>query len=420
MLKVLIKYLNRYNLKEFSFLGSSTILFQLSKVLVELYIAKLVGPLIWGKWYFFNLIIAYRSLVSLGVDNALNREIPKLKASDSSRLISDYQSVGYSFIGLSSIVSMIVFIGIIFFYDFNDSLYIAIATAFLFCVLQYYSYSNILLKSQFRFDMVSLGQIIFTFIFPILSISGAYFFDLYGYIYGYIISLIISMIVLYFYNKNMLTFRFRIRFDEIFKLIKIGFPIMAVGISYTFLNTADRWIIGLFIGAEALGYYSLSIIVFGALLLLPQVVSQIYYPKMIYEFNKNNDITQMKRLLHAQYKKVLYLSIPLLILSNISMTFIVERYLPEFLPGLLPLRIVSLAVLSLPISSGYGNLLNIIDKQKVYLSFIVIAVLLNLLFNYLVVVFGYGIAGVALTTVLVFFLFNISLNYLGRHYLRKL
>ena len=84
-------------LKEFSIFGSSTILFQFSRVAVELSVAKIVGPSIWGIWYILNLVIAYRGITNFGVDNGMNREIPILKGKGSNEEAALIQNVSFSF-----------------------------------------------------------------------------------------------------------------------------------------------------------------------------------------------------------------------------------------------------------------------------------------------------------------------------------
>ena len=68
----------------------------------------------------------------------------------------------------------------------------------------------------------------------------------------------------------------------------------------------------------------------------------------------------------------------------------------------------------MPFSVGWGNLLNIIDKQIYYLIIIVSAAILNIILNYILLKGGYGIEGVAFGTTLTFAIYNLSIMVVGK------
>jgi O-antigen/teichoic acid export membrane protein len=63
-------------IKEFLLFGLSSILYQGSRFVVNLGVAKILGPSTYGLWNMLNLILLYGSVIHLGVINAMNRDVP--------------------------------------------------------------------------------------------------------------------------------------------------------------------------------------------------------------------------------------------------------------------------------------------------------------------------------------------------------
>lgn len=380
---------------------------------MELAAAKLLGPANWGIWYLLNLVIAYRGLISLGIDNGMNREIPINLGRGNNSKAEDLQNITFTTLIYSSIFGCLVILAVSFLIDDIDlrrSLWWLIP---LFIANQFYYLLSMSLKAKSLFGKLSQKQIIYSICFPIIVLSLTYLFDLEGFILGFAISLIISSSFIYL--KSPIEYNYKPDFNLSIKLIKIGFPIMAVGITYTFLNTVDRWIIGLFIGTEELGYYSMSIIVFGGMTLLPKIISQQLYPRMAFDWGESKSIDKLLYWTRQQTKYTAYLILPLLLTTLLIFPLIITKWLPDYTQGITALKIILLGTISMPLAAGWGNIMNILDKQIYYLSIIIFCVLLNLLLNYILVIMGFGINGVAAGTTITFFIYNLLIFVMGRH-----
>lgn len=384
---------------------------------MELVAAKILGPTLWGVWYFLNLAIAYRGVTYFGIVNGMNREVPinlGKKKKDNAQILED---VTFSTVVLTSIITCILLAagGMII---EDDKLSTAIFWLIpLFISTQFYYLVNTSLKANTLFEYVSRKQFLFSILFPIIALPLTVILGLKGFIIGFAIALLVS--VTYIYRASPLAYHFKYDLNWIKELIRIGFPIMAVGIAYTFLNTVDRWVIGLLLGTEQLGYYSMAIIVFAGMTLFPKVISQQLYPRMAYDWGKTGSKKELKRWSWLQTKYTSYLVVPLLICVLSIFPWIIRTFLPEYEPGIQALLIIVFGPLFIPFSAGWGNVLNIIDKQVYYLAIIIVAVITNLTINYLLVVNGYGIEGVALGTAITFALYCVSIMIAGKWALKN-
>lgn len=387
-------------------------------MLVELAAAKILGPTLWGVWYFLNLTLAYRGVFHLGISNGMNREVPIYLGKGKREQAKKIENITFTTVLGSSFLACSCFFSISFFIEDKALQSAVFWLTPLFVVTQFYYLVNASLKANSLFNYVSRKQLIFSILFPIFALPLTYFFSLEGFIIGYALALLIAVTCIY--RISPISYSIEYEYKKIKNLIRIGFPIMAVGIAYTFLNTADRWIIGILLGAEELGYYSMAIIVFGGMTLFPKVISRQLYPRMGYDWGKTKSKEKLEHWTWLQTKYTGYLVIPLLIGVLIVFPWIIRTWLPEYTPGILPLKIIVFGPLFMPFSAGWGNVLNIIDKQVYYLAIITIAVIVNLTINYILVLNGYGIAGVALGTALTFALYSISIMFVGKYFINKI
>lgn len=403
--------------KELSHYSVSTVLFQISRVSVELVVAKLLGPTLWGIWYLLNLLLAYRNIFELGMVNALNREIPIELGRHNEVGANTIQNLTFStLLWTSIIVSLLIIITTRFINDqvLTNSLLWLIPV---FISSQFFYLLQSIFRSYLWFKKLSIQQVLFSFIFPLVAIPLSFVFKLYGFLAGYTIALILSS----FFVLIMSPIRFHYIFDfgKMKRLIKIGFPIMVVGITYTFLNTADRWFVSGFLGVQELGYYSMAILVFGMMVLIPRIISQQIYPRMAMDWGRTPSKETLSNWSSKQTKYVSLIIVPLFLIVVFLFPLLIRYLLPEYIPGIPALRIIAIGALFLPFSTGWGNVLIIIDKQIYYLYVILSAVILNIVFNFIFVRLGYGIEGIALGTVLSFSLYNFMLMVIARKTLKN-
>jgi len=403
--------------KEFSHYSASTLVYQLSRVLVELMAAKILGPTLWGIWYLLNLTIAYRDVFNLGLTNGMNREVPITLGKNNEIKAKRIEDITFSTVGISAIVATIVILSASLIIV-NENLRTALLWLIpLFVVTQFYYLVHVSLKANTLFHFISRKQFIFSILFPVLAIPLTILLKLEGFIISFTLALFIS--VIYIYKKSSISYSIDYDWKETKNLIRIGFPIMVVGIAYTFLNTADRWVIGILLGTEELGYYSMAIIVFGGMTLFPKIISQQLYPRMAYDWGNKNSKKALEHWSWLQTKYTGFIVVPLLICVLIVFPLLIKYLLPEYLPGITSLKIIGFGVLFMPFSAGWANVLNIIDKQVYYLIVIIVAVLMNLGINYFLVIKGYGIAGVAFGTVVTFALYNLAIMFVGKYFLKN-
>ena len=285
-------------LRELAGFGSSTVIDQAARLGSNLVVAAALGPTAMGVWFLLNLVLQYGAMVHLGVLNGMNREIPAAMARDDPEEANRLRAVALGFVLLSFLVALGVLGGVLVPLGIVPVGSLAWLMAALLATQQLYAFAFMHLKARTQFLAAARLQLISGLTFPVATIPLALTWGLEGYVAGQAIA--------YGLLAGIATIRapelFRPRFDRSRSahLVRIGFPIMLVGITYAVFATVDRWVIQAHLGTAALGHYSLAIMALGAVGLLPQVVAQQVYPRMAMAWSRNPTWSSLEPLMKRQ------------------------------------------------------------------------------------------------------------------------
>ena len=402
---------------EFLIFAFSTVLLQFSRFGVNLYTARLLGPETWGLWNILNLTLAYSGLLHLGTINAMNRDVPIFRGKGDVDRVSLIQSVTLGVVLISAvIVGAGLWIGSTVFADEAlsgplVSLSLLLAVSLFFIFLQTY------LKSNSQFHKMSYQQLVFAGLFPLIALPLAYFFGLPGFIGGQAITVglvAIGMVSIWKFNLKPIFNK-----EETLRLMRIGFPILLVGILYILLTTADRLVIIALLDVKQLGYYSLSIMVVGIIGLIPMLVAQQMYPRMAEAWGRSGSVQEVLKWVYRQTVMAAGITLPIVVVIYLAAPPFIMHFLPDYAPGITAVKIIVVGPFFLALSAGFGNLLNTLNKQVYYLFVQAFALLLNVTLNILLVRAGLGITGVALGTTSTYTVYSIILVVVGLTIARK-
>jgi len=403
-------------LGEFGLFSASTIVYQLSRLAVSLIVARWTGPEQFGIWNALQLVLLYGVIITLGVPNGMNRDVPFLIGQGD--LFAAQRIANLSFwlvLLLNTAVGLFMSMaGLIL----NQPLsHVLSAMGILFVTWQVYQYFQLRLKCYMRFRLMSLQQFVFALLLPVFALPLAYEWGVSGFIIGQAIAALWVCLLIVFWDPLKITFYWNWR--DFRNLVKSGFPIMVAGLLYGLLVSVDRWVITNFLGMEALGHYTLAILCLGVLSLLPAVVTQQMYPRMAFLFGQTRNKRALLPLITRQSLMGTAVTIPILVVVYVVLPFLVDWYMPAYRPGIEPARILLVGLGFIPLAGGVGNFLNTVGKQGYYLAVQAGAVFINLCLDVLFVKLGWGLNGVALGAAISYVLYTIILIIVGLWVMRR-
>lgn len=370
------------------------ILYQGARFLAYLVAAKLLGPTVYGLWNGLLLLLTNGIYYGhLGVLNAMNREIPLSHGRGDETGIQPVVDVSFTMALLcSSLLAVACLLASFSASDPTNALGLRLLAPLVVLEQLQYFY-ELVLRSHGLFRAVAVQQVLLAGLLLSVVLGLTWLAGFSGFLWGHII--VFFVVVVFLTWKSPV--RPRLRFDrrQVVSLARIGFPIMVAGLAYGMLTSLDRLMVLSFLGKTQLGYYSLAFMAYGTMMLIPRSVSLMVYPRMAREYGRTGDPRALKSLVYRPLALLVVVMVPALAAVYLLGPWFIERFLPRYVPGIPAFRLTLLGVFFLSFVGGFGNLLTIVDRQKLYLGIQVFALGLNFVLNLLVLEAGWGIVGVA-------------------------
>jgi O-antigen/teichoic acid export membrane protein len=178
-------------------------------------------------------------------------------------------------------------------------------------------------------------------------------------------------------------------------------PLLPTALSYWFVNLGDRYVIGYFMGAEAVGIYSASYGIGAILALFYAPLSGTLFPAMV-KCYENDDILGLKTYIEYSLKFFLMFAIPSLFgLTILSGSLLMTLTTSEFVGGGAIISVVALANLLYYSSFINTHILNMFKETKLVGALFGASAIINLILNIILVPIM-GIMGAAIATLATF------------------
>ncbi len=394
-------------------MGIANLLVALSSLILLPILTKNFSIDDYGIWVQINTTIALLpNLTTLGLPYTMVRF---LSAETDKKII---QEGFYSILSMVLISTVIVALLLLVFSKqialaiFNGNVNVAIilsAIVFLACLnallLNYFrTFQEMKKYSFFLLMQTYLGVVIVSY----LALEG---YSIYMVALGLLLANLITFLAMFALIIWSIGFKIP-KFTHIREYLSFGVPTIPGNLSSWIVNSSDRYVIGIFLSAAFVGYYSpgytlgysISMLMAPFSLLLPSVLPQ-YYDK--------NNIEKVSSFLNYSTKYFLLIAIPSAFgLSVLSKPLLSVLTTPEIaLNGYLITPLTALSTLIFGVYAIISNVLVLEKKTKVIGSIWIIAATLNLVLNIVLVPY-FGIIAAATTTLLAYVVaFILTLRY---------
>jgi O-antigen/teichoic acid export membrane protein len=151
------------------------------------------------------------------------------------------------------------------------------------------------------------------------------------------------------------------------RLIRVGLPIAASGLLFTFWITLDRWMVGRTLGLPALGTYFPALLTSTVLGFARTLVSERYYPEIVHAHVRGLDGRSAAAVARVENLATMALVAPLAVTGIVLMPFLVPKLFPAYEAGVPAAQLVACGHLVLAMSAGAGDFLNATGQARRYL-----------------------------------------------------
>lgn len=379
--------------------SASSVFSALVSVPVSLIVARLLGPYLLGVWSHVLLVQGYLATLHLGVWAGMYRERPVERGLQNAEGVRAVTDVTFTF--ALTAAGLAVAAGSVYSWTAggDGEVHIAFRVLPLLLLAQYgETFLAMLLKSEHRFDVVSMSQVIRTLCSA--AIVGALYFAHFD---GYVWASVGTAFVVTLYLARSAGYRPRLCWDTgmLVRLLRVGFVVMLIDVASTLFETGDRVVVLSLLGVTAFGQYSLGIRLGRLVSVALACVGPVLYPRMTEEFGRTGDARNVAR----------YMTVPLLVASRVVpivlgllallLPGLVHLLLDEYRPGIAAAQVYMFGLAFSVVLDTCGYMLIAVGQQTSYLWLVFASAGGNALATWLAAHWGYGLVGVAISSAVV-------------------
>lgn len=328
-------------IKNFSVYSVAIILVTVLTLLQSVLLRHILQPSDFGTYMVLITVAGYLTNAHLGLPLYLEREIPYLTGrKDHVRIMEIKSAVLGGMLLLLTCSVLLGWISLAFFPSLlGERLRHVIGWVFLILfflgILNYY---ESVARGSNDFTLISKRTVLTGILNLGITCSLAYWFGLSGGLMGLTLTYLAS-VGLYVLHPNYYI-RPRLKIQMFYEQLSIGFPLMLGGLIFTLFSSVDSIIVYRVFGSQATGYYSLVPLVFSVVILFPRLVSIVTYPQIIHTFGVSNDPAHIKKQIDKVLEVLVAINGLIVGLLFILLEPLIKLFLPDYLPGVGPARIM--------------------------------------------------------------------------------
>ena len=325
-------------------------------------IASFLGPSLYGLWNILKTIIDVAPHADLGAVKGMTREVP-LNAGrnkEKDNIIIQQTAFSWQFM-MSLLLAIVLFVG-----SFTNKVAIyrteiqLVALVVLFTNTYYYLKDK--LVSEKKIMRLSAIEISYALLNTVFGLGLLFFIEIKGLLLGMVISFIILFSISI--RKKDITLAFGVRKKALKRLIKTGFPITVLVLSSILMHNIDKIVVFTLLGSVMTGYYGLAAFISLLINYIPQAMSTVLSPRMLHKYGRTNDKKQIQE----------YFTKPSILLANgmpillglifINIPWIINLFLPQYIPSILTIQILTLSLFFSSIIKVPTEIIILFNKQS--------------------------------------------------------
>jgi O-antigen/teichoic acid export membrane protein len=380
--------------------------------------ARFLGPEDYGFWGWLTFIVTFGFHLHFGVQEIMVKEIPALQARgqyDEARRIS--QLVFSFFACMLLIAAMMMVIAAIFLPSSISHVHrlgwMVAAIAMVFEVL-FYNEQVVTRSMGFISKMgpailITSGISLFLTFWLVIQygIIGIYWVAVFTPLFGF----------LFLHRYTQYSLKLVWSGQEIKRMIKLGWPIVAMGLSFLALNWVDRSVIMRYFGNTAHGYYTLGATLAFFVFLFPKGLADILEPKLHFHHSQEAPERSILRHFLVPLRIFAWLLPPVLLVGSLLLPWVLKTFLPNYLPGIMVIRVLLWSSYLVGLITLTKSSLVALGRQNQTIPAYLVAIGVNYAVSLLMVNRGLGFSGVPFGSAVAFAVISIWLLVLV---LRKL
>ena len=377
-------------------LTGSIILSQIILTLRGFIAARFLGPNLYGLWHGLRIILNNSDYYNLGIYEGMKREVPYYRGKGDLKKVEGIIGTTCFSGFLLGLLSSCILIGIscLFSRQLDRVTFVSLwIVAGILTVRQIFLFLCRKFESEGRFYSRSKTELLSVWLGVPLAILLMFFFHIYGFLIGILMGFLFAGYAV-LRNEKMIP-QVRLRIDLSVELLRVGLPIILVGLLLSALKSMDKLMILYFLDRTRLGYYGIAFVATGFIGFFPVALRSVLYPRLMEKFGEKGDKLYLKGFLAEPSLLLVFLTLLFVGLVYLFGPVCIRLLLPQYVPSITSMKVLALgnypmALLEVPLSILIG-----INLQKRLLPILLGSLAFLCGLNYLALSLGFGIEGVS-------------------------
>ena len=392
---------NRY-LRNLSFSLFASVFCKLAGGLSSFLIAKALQPAAFGAWLTMTLMVSYGSLLTLGTQESLLKQLPFYKGKGDLGSVRRLENVVLGANVTVAVGTVVIGLVLSLFVKWADvdsimnPIRMMIGTAGL-SLVSFFFYYRLVAHQDFRTaGILDATRALLTIL---LVVGFAHLWGLNGASLGFCLTEVVlcvfsAIVSSESYGRAKIVIDFR----SIWASIAVGFPITIFWWVFMVQSSVDRLASVSLLGKGPTGWYGLGISIVSVVGLLPQSISRVLYPRINEKLGETGCEKDLFRMIVIPTRIIGLVLAATAGAAIIVMPIVYNRVLPKYLPGLASGQVLLLLCMFRLTTTTGVNFLIATNRQVRLCLFVIVGLCMGAAAAYVSVRLGLGIEGLAGST----------------------
>ncbi len=336
----------------------------------------------------------YMNYAQFGVLNAYNRDYPQALGRKDYDMAQKLKNNCMTFMLVVYLVIFVVFEAWVFFHYHGRigsqeyASYYAFGYAMCPILILTKSFDD-MSNATCRMNGLYNKSAVIGFVRTIIALAiGMVALNLTGYYGLYAMSLSSAILgIIFFHNSAMKGARLDFDWSFMKSMIIGGLPLLINSLIWTLVQSVDKFVILAFLDTEALGVYSVPLMGFTTMVLIPQTISQVFYIKISHLYGAHGDKRELLDKAGEFTSITAAISGGACILVFYIMPIFVDLFMPLYADGTPATQILIVGVAIYSTTMIFGNIFSVLKLNKSLIANSVALCIFNVIFSSALVLF---------------------------------
>ena len=358
--------------------------------------ARWLGPELYGFWSSLAFFMSFGAHLHFGVREAVTKEIPMCRGQGRNDEARIRTQVAFTFFAAMLLAASAAFWLFAWQLPAQTSALQRIGwwVAGVVLPLEILSvFEQTVTRAEERFQHLRAALVLPTGISLLLTCWLVFSYGLAGF---YVVAVLTPALALWCLRRHAeYSWHPRWSWVRLRSMLAVGWPVLAMTLVFESLRWIDRGLILGCIGLQSFGYYGLGLMLMRLCFIVPDVVASVMEPRLHFDYAAHRQAAGVREHVWFPLAALAWVMPFGLALLDLALPAVIQRWLPDYLPGLAAIRILVWSSVFMGLAYSTKSCLVALGEQRRALPIYGLAIAVNLAVSLGLLRRGWGLVGIA-------------------------